>query len=89
MFTQLPTSADELSLLQIQVALTAFRSLQAELPTKLREFGQRLENFADGRYTTNGQQGRPIGAVKRSGNGGNAFRLEESDFARLAMRRRQ
>jgi hypothetical protein len=47
MFTQLPTSPDELSLLQIQAALTAFRSLQAERPTNLREFGQRLENFSD------------------------------------------
>jgi hypothetical protein len=32
MFTQLPTSPDGLSLLQIQASLTAFRSLQAERP---------------------------------------------------------
>jgi SpoVK/Ycf46/Vps4 family AAA+-type ATPase len=30
-----------------------------------------------------------LSAVKRSGKGGNAFRLEESDFALLAMRHRQ
>jgi hypothetical protein len=76
------------SLLQIQAALTAFRSLQAERPIKLREFDQRLENFSDERYTTNGNKA-VLSAVKRSGNGGNAFRLEESDFAMLAMRHRQ
>jgi hypothetical protein len=47
MSTQLPTSPDELSLLQIQAALTEFRMLLAERPTKLRELGQRLENFSD------------------------------------------
>jgi hypothetical protein len=47
MFTQLPTSPDGLSLLQIQASLIPFRSLQAERPAKLREFGQRLENFSD------------------------------------------
>jgi hypothetical protein len=47
MFMQLPNSPDELSLLQIQAALTVFRSLQAERPTRLREFGQRLENLSD------------------------------------------
>jgi SpoVK/Ycf46/Vps4 family AAA+-type ATPase len=47
MFTQLPTSPDDLSLLEIQSALTAFRSLQAERRAKLREFGQRLRNLSD------------------------------------------
>src|SRR5258707_501441 len=47
MFTQLPTSPNDLSLLEIQSALTTFRSLRAERRAKLREFGQRLRSLSD------------------------------------------
>jgi len=46
MFTQLPTSPDNLSLLEIQSALTTFRWLRAERRAKLREFGQRLRSLS-------------------------------------------